>query len=150
MEPNTTGSSWSMCISTAFEAVHRRSFTGDPAANPRLRVEVLCPAVVAGFPTAVLVTPWALNGIILPASADDASGAAVALWQNGFPAELEVAGQGRTVFLGELPEIGPYRSVGLVPDVSRLTRPEQARTLGTSFAAPFQQALESALKLLLG
>lgn len=131
----------------AFEAVYSRSFRGDAAANPRLRVEALEEAVVAGYPTVVLITPWTLNGLIFPPPPGSSAGAveAAALWDKGFPEWLEIAGQQRAVFLGELPQIGAYRSVNLVPDVSRLTKPEQARTLAISFVAPFHGALTTAL-----
>lgn len=115
----------------AFRDVQRRSFAGDSAANPKLPVEALCPAVVAGMPTLVLITPWTLNGLVFPVGE--------------FPDELVVAGRPRPVFAGDVAPLGPYRSVGLVPDVSRLTRPEQARTLARSFAAPFHDAVRAAL-----
>lgn len=131
----------------AFEAVYVRSFKGDAVANPRLRVETLEEAVMVGYPTVVLITPWTLNGLIFPPAPGSSaeSTAARSLWDSGFPEWLQIAGQQRAVFLGDLPQIGAYRSVNLVPDVSRLTKPEQARTLATSFVAPFHEALTTAL-----
>lgn len=115
----------------AFTTVHRTVFLGDPAANPRLPVDVLEPALVADTPTLVLLTPWTLNGLLFPP--DDA-----------FPEQISVAERLRPVFVAELPPLGRYRSVNLVGDVSRYETPEQARTIARSWAAPFQAAVRAA------
>ena len=49
-----------------FEGVHADVFRGDPAANPRLKVEVLDPEMAGDTPTLVLITPWTLNGMAFP------------------------------------------------------------------------------------
>ncbi|HEY6793212.1 MAG TPA: [NiFe]-hydrogenase assembly chaperone HybE [Kineosporiaceae bacterium] len=115
---------------TAFEDVHQRVFAGDPSANPRLVVETTEAAVVEGVPTLVLIAPWTLNGLIFPAA-------------GGGPAELMIAGSRRRAFRGDVAPLGVYWSVNLVPDVSRLSSPRQARTLANSFAVPFRDAVRT-------
>ena len=117
---------------TAFRAVHERLFADDPATNPRLSVEVVEAADVAGAATFLLVTPWAVTGIVVPAD-----GAA------GGPSALAVAGKVRSAHRGDLPPLGVYWSVTLVPDVSRLTGSRQARALAESFAEPFRDGVRS-------
>ncbi len=116
---------------TVFEAVHQRVFLGDPVANPRLAVEVLGAATAHDTPVLVLITPWTLNGLAFPPDGE-------------LPATLEVIGRPRQVFSAELEGVGPFRSVNLVSDVSRLARPEEARKLARSFAEPFRAAVERA------
>lgn len=113
----------------AFGGVLERVFADDPAANPALVVEVVEASPVEGIPTLVLVAPWTINGLIFP--------------PGDGPAELVVAGVTRRVFRGDVPPLGVYWSVNLVPDVSRLTSPRQARTLAGSFAGPFREAVRN-------
>lgn len=116
----------------AFAGVHRRVFAGDPAANPRLPVEVAASATAGDTRTLVLITPWTLNGLIFCPDDD-------------FPAELSIAGlPPRAVYATELEPLGRFRSVNLVPDVSGLPDPERARSLAASWAEPFRAAVEAA------
>ena len=112
----------------AFRGVLERVFGDDPAVNPRLVVEATEAVVVAGVATLVLITPWTLNGLIFPPA-------------GAGPAELLIAGNLRRVHRGDVPPLGVYWSVNLVPDVSRLASPRQARTLANSFAGPFREAV---------
>ena len=114
----------------AFEGVFDRVFRGDPAVNANLSVEATEAALVDGLPTLVLITPWTLNGLIFPL---DGTG----------PSELLVAGNLRRVVRGDVPPLGVYWSVNLVPDVSRLASPRQARTLANSFAGPFRDGVRT-------
>lgn len=111
----------------AFLDVQERVFADDPAANPRLAVEAIEAVLVEGVPTLVLITPWTINGLIFPAG-------------DG-PAELTIAAAPRRAFRGDVAPLGVYWSVNLVPDVSRLTSPRQARTLAESFADPFRDGV---------
>lgn len=116
-----------------FQRVHRDVFAGDPASNPQLEVEVIAPAVIAGAPTLVLITPWTLNGMVfgeLP----------------GFPTKLPIGGKTYPVFANTLAELGPYRSVNLVSDVSAVDGPEAARKTARAFVQPFQEAVATALE----
>jgi hypothetical protein len=113
----------------AFRGVLERVFADDPAANSRLAVEAVEPQVVDGVPTLVLITPWAINGLLFP-------------FGEG-PSELTVAGAVRRAFRGDVAPLGVYWSVSLVPDVSRLNGQRQARTLGTSFAVPFRDSVRA-------
>lgn len=117
---------------TAYTAVYRNAFMGDPAANPRLTVEVLGAGTVGGCPTLVVVTPWTMNGLIFPPDGT-------------FPGELSVAGRRRPVYVTELEPLGSYHSVNLVSDVSQLHGPEGARNLARSWVEPFRTAVEEAL-----
>jgi hypothetical protein len=116
---------------TAFAAVHRRVFAGDPAANPRLVVEVTEAAMAGDTATLVIITPWTLNGLLF--SPDDI-----------FPDELSIADRPQPVFITELEPLGRFRSVNLVSDVSGLPGPERARSLARSWAGPFRMAVEAA------
>ena len=113
----------------AFRGVQERVFSGDPSLNPRLRVEPVEPAWVEGVPTLVLITPWTLNGLTFPLGAG--------------PDELMVAAVPRRAYRGDVAPLGVYWSVNLVPDVSQLTSPGQARRLAASFADPFREAVRA-------
>jgi len=118
----------------AFRGVFERVFAGDPAANAQLDVEAVEPAVVDGVPTLVMVTPWAMSGLVFPATEG--------------PVELVIAAVPRRAVRGDVAPLGPYWSVGLVPDVSRLTSADQARRLAASFAEPFREAVRQWLRAL--
>jgi hypothetical protein len=118
----------SAAVLASFTRVHREVFLGDPAANPRLPVDVIEPLAVEDVPTMVLLTPWTLNGLFFPPD-----GVA--------PDQLTVAGRARPVFAAELEPVGRYLSVNLVPDVRGLPSPERGRTLAQACAAPFQEAV---------
>ncbi|UIX34193.1 hypothetical protein [Streptomyces sp. GQFP] len=77
------------------------------------------------------VTPWTLNGLVLPP--DDT-----------FPDGLTIAGRRRPVYVTEFAPLGRYRSVALVGDVSGLSGPEPARTLARSWVEPLRTAVETA------
>lgn len=114
-----------------FARIHRDVFLGDPAANPRLHVEVVDPELVVDTPTLVLVTPWTLNGLLFPPDEDVAG-------------DLTVGGRRLPVFRHELPELGPYRLVNLVGDVSQLANPGAARHAARVFGPPFREAVAQA------
>lgn len=114
-----------------FSAIHRRVFLGDPAANPRLEVEVMEAALVEDTPTLILITPWTLNGMMFPPDGQ-------------FPGVLKIGGKEYPVFSHSLDELGPYASVNLMPDVSSLVSPESARALARSLGAPLRTAVASA------
>ena len=116
-----------------FERIHRDVFTGDPAANPTLAVEVPASGEVGGFPTLVLITPWTLNGLVFGDPAD-------------FPGSLRVAAKEYPVLAHSLAELGPCRSVNLVPDVSSLDGQEAARRAARAYLQPFRTAVGKALE----
>jgi hypothetical protein len=89
-----------------FDRVHREVFAGDPAANPRLTVQVVDPDEVEGVHTMVLICPWTVNGMFFPTS------------DQYLPDELEIGGRRHPVFANQLDELGRYGSVNLVSDVS--------------------------------
>ena len=111
-----------------FERVEREVFRGDPAANARLKVEVLDPELVGDIPTLVLVTPWTLNGMAFPPN-------------EHLPGELTLGKRRYPVFCNELEDLGHYCSVNLVSDVSNLQSPDAARGVGRPLGALFRQAV---------
>lgn len=122
----------SIRATAAFTEVYRTAFVGDPAANPRLSVEVVEAVRVLDTPTLVIVTPWTLNGLIFPT-------------RDGFPHELEVAGQTRPVFEVALPPLGRFRTVNLVSNVWGIGDQRRARALARSWGGPFRDAVLAAL-----
>ena len=110
-------------------------FAGDPAANTRLKVEVLGEATAGDTPTLVLVTPWTLNGLAFPP--DDR-----------FPDSLTIGKRSYPVFHNEIDALGSYYSVNLMGDVSMLKSPESARAVGSQLGAPFRVAVEKAREAL--
>jgi hypothetical protein len=117
-------------VQRTFEEIHRRVFLGDPAANPRLKVEVVGAAMAEDTPVLLLIAPWTLNGVAFPP--DDR-----------FPDSLVVTGRPYPVFRTEVEAIGRYCSVNLVPDVSMLRSPEEARTVAAELVGPFHEAVTS-------
>jgi hypothetical protein len=120
-------------VQTAFEAIHQRVFRGDPAANPRLKVEVVEPAFVEDVPTLILITPWTLNGMAFPPD-------------GMFPEALQVGGKQYPVYPHCLDELGPYQSVNLLSDVHELQSPGSARAVARSLGEPFREAVASACR----
>lgn len=117
-------------VLTAFTEIHDRVFRGDPAANPRLRVEVVGAAMAADTPVLVLVTPWTINGLAFPPD-------------GVFPDRLDLAGKAYPVWAHELDGVGPYRMVGLLGSVSCLQSPSEARELAQAMAEPLRRAVEA-------
>lgn len=113
-----------------FQRVHEEVFRGDPAANPRLKVEVLDPEMAGDTPTLVLITPWTLNGMAFPPD-------------ERFPDSLDINTRKYPVFRNDLEGIGPYCSVNLVADVSNLKSPDAARGVGRPLGEAFRMAVES-------
>ena len=118
-------------VLAAFTDIHERVFRGDPAANPRLRVEVVGAAMAADSPVLVLVTPWTINGLAFPPDGD-------------FPDRLEIAGKDHQVWAHELDGVGPYRMVALLVTVACLQSPAEARELAEAMAEPFRTAVADA------
>ena len=117
---------------TYFERINREVFAGDPAANPALRVEVVEPSEVNGIAILVLITPWTLNGMVFG-------------HPESFPTSLTVAGKDFPVFANTLEELGAYRSINLVSDVSGLADQEAARKAARVYSEPFRTAVLRAL-----
>ena len=121
-------------VQAAFELVHRRSFAGTSIVNPKIKVEALPAGVVDTSDgeqlVVVLITPWTMNGLVLPGS--------------GLPSELNVAGHQRAVTVIDLPELGQYAQVNLVPDVSKYTGHSQALTIAQSMVEPLLTAVAAA------
>jgi len=115
----------------AFERVHREQFIGDRIANPRLTVDVIDVALVADTPTAVLITPWTVNGLAFPP--DDE-----------FPDTLDIAARRRPVFRIDMPGLKEFRSVNLPVEAASLHDMVQARALARSWTVHFRDAVRTA------
>jgi hypothetical protein len=113
-------------VRAAFVTIHRRVFWSDAAANPRLRLEVTGEHTDAGATTMLLITPWTINGLIFAAE---------------LPAVLPLAGTRRPVHVLDLPGLGRFGSVNLVPDVSTVPDQARARALAVSWLKPFRAAV---------
>ncbi|WIY00498.1 [NiFe]-hydrogenase assembly chaperone HybE [Amycolatopsis mongoliensis] len=118
-------------VRRAFDRISREKFRGDPVANPRLTVDVLGAAVVAGVPTMVVLTPWTITGLAFPP--DDV-----------FPSVLEIAGRPRPVYRLEVAGLGTVRSVTLPTETAALRGMAQARDLARSWVEPFRLAVRAA------
>ena len=67
-------------VHDVFTGIHDRVFRGDPAANPRLQVQVVAAVVAHDTPAVLLLTPWTGNGLAFPPD-------------GSFPAQVVVAGR---------------------------------------------------------
>jgi hypothetical protein len=112
----------------AFVRVQERVFADDPDINSRLMVQAVEAEEVEGVPTLVLITPWVMNGLFFP-------------FRDEGPRWLVIAGATRRVHRGDVSPLGIYRCVNLVPDVSRMAGPAQARALAHSYGQPFREAV---------
>lgn len=106
----------------AFRTIHEQVFADDPSVNAALEVEVIPVTSLDGAfgeqSVLILITPWALNGVIIPG--------------RGLPESMDVTGQQRAVIAMETDALGAYAQVTLVGDVSRYGSQEQARTIANS------------------
>lgn len=123
MSQPSAAAEWVMSdVLTAFQRIHDESFRGEPLENERLEVEVLfateLDSAYGSQVVLVLLTPWAMNGLVLPG--------------RGLPAGMDVAGVHRTFQAMELPGVGAYSQVTLVGDVSKYGSQAQARTIAQS------------------
>lgn len=112
-----------------FERIHEEVFSGDPAANPSLDVEVLGISVAHDTPVLVLVAPWTLCGLAQPPD-------------GRLTSTLRVRSRPHPALLNEVDSIGSYWSVVLVPDVSAYLGHDQARSAAEELAEPFRTAVE--------
>jgi len=101
-------------VKAFFTQLHEDVFTGDPAANPALHVEVVDAREVAGGVTVAVVAPWTITAVLF--FDDDA-----------FPETLVVGGVRMPVLTNEVPSLGRYRSVTLVRGVETMGSQDEAR-----------------------
>lgn len=116
-------------VRQAFERIHCSVF--DPATNPKLTVEVVDAGMAGDTPTLIVITPWTLNALAFPP--DDR-----------FPLTIRMSGREYAAYPIELPEVGPYRSFVLAPDVSLLPSAVHARKVARMMAPLFRDAVERA------
>ena len=103
-----------------------------PILNPALQVEVVGVSIWQGCPLAVLITPWCMNLVLLPAKDGEAE-AERTFYR--FPS-------GNFAFLrGSEPEIGEYHSCALFSPMSQFADQEGARAVAeAALAALFVSA----------
>jgi len=107
-------------IAAAFRRIERECMAGIPIVNPALRVEVLGASLWQECWLAVLITPWCMNLILLPAT--DGSARQERTFYR-FPS-------GDFAFLrGREPEIGEYHSCALFSPMSQFADQESARAV---------------------
>ena len=114
-----------------FAELERDVFSGDPAANPALHVEVVDTREVAGGIVVSVVAPWTITAVLL---FDDGA----------FPEMLVVAGRRLPVLTNEVPSLGPYRSVTLVRGVETMRSQDEARRAVTNVLDAFIDAVARA------
>lgn len=118
-------------VRQAFERLHGSVFLLDPTTDPKLTVEVVDAAMAGDTPRLILITPWTLNALAFPP--DDR-----------FPPTIRVSGREYAAYPIELPDVGPYRSVMLAPDLSPFPSAVHARKTARVMAPLFREAVEKA------
>ena len=117
-------------VAAHFRAVHRDVFMGDPAANSKLKVDVVVTGEAGGSPYAVIITPWMLNGLAFTP-------------EGTLPDRLTVGAKEEQVFFADIQGLGPCHMVPLA-DVANLPDHSSARTVAEALSGPFADALERA------
>ncbi|WP_334157879.1 [NiFe]-hydrogenase assembly chaperone HybE [Oryzomicrobium sp.] len=116
-------------LARAFARIAATAMAGLPINHPALTVEAIGFRPWQGLAVGVLVTPWAINLMLLPLAAGEAAAAAAGFAPLGpdrtrvwaFPAG-DFAAMG-----GEAPETGPYHTVSLLSPVEGLATQADAR-----------------------
>jgi hypothetical protein len=121
-QPSPAAEHTAAAVTAAFQRIHDESFRGEALENELLEVEVLYAGEIENaFGTQVvlvLITPWAMNGVVLPG--------------RGLPESMDVVRVLRHFTAMELPDVGSYTQVTLVGDVSKYSSQAQARTIAQS------------------
>lgn len=99
--------------------------------NVRLAVDVVDTGLAEDVRTLVLVLPWAIEGLIF-------------VPDGHFPSSIVMGGLRYPVFRHELPDLGRFRTVELVPDVTALPSQHHARKIACLIGPPFRDAVARA------
>ena len=105
--------------------------------NGRLGVEVIDAGVAADVRTFVVVLPWGLEGLIF-------------VPDERFPTSLLLGGRRLRIFRHDLEELGSFRTVELVDNVTPLASPHHARKVANLIAPSFREAAARARRELFG
>lgn len=97
----------------------------------RLGVDVVDAGLAEDTRILVLVLPWAIEGLIF---APD----------EHFPSSIAIGGRRHDVLRHELPDLGGFRTVELVPDVTALPSQHHARKVAGLLGPPFRDAVAKA------
>lgn len=96
--------------------------------NARLGVDVVDTGPAEDARTLILVLPWAIEGLIF-------------VPDEHFPSSIVIGGQRYPIFRHELPGLGRFRTVELVPDVTPLPSQRHARKIAYLIGPPFRDAV---------
>ena len=99
--------------------------------NVRLALDVVDAGLAEDARILILVLPWAIEGLIF---APDGH----------FPSSIAIGGRRHDVFRHELPDLGRFRTVELVPDVTALPSQHHARKVACLLGPPFRDAVARA------
>ena len=113
-------------IEATFRRIEQERMVDVAIVNPALRVEVVGLTIWQGCPLAVLITPWCMNLILLPAK-DDKAKSARTFYR--FPS-------GDFAFLsGHEPEIGEYHSCALFSPMAQFADQDGASAVAEAALA---------------
>lgn len=115
-------------LAEAFARIARTRMAGMALCNPALAVEAVGFRAVAAGHVGVLVTPWAINLVLLPGPGLPALGP-------GASARHEFPSGGYEFMGGDEPECGPFRFCPLASPPEGLASQAEARELATAVMA---------------
>ncbi len=115
-------------LRAAFAKVHAERMDGVPILNPRLEVEVLGMRAWSGHWLSVLITPWFINLMLLPATPEAGEACCGLALGSSVPYRFPA---GRFDFLvGEEAGLGRYQMCSLFSPVLEFENQEAARIAG--------------------
>ena len=123
----TTPEAWATRLQTVFEDIARTRMQGLPMVNPALQVQAVGFRDWQGRSLGVLLTPWSMNLMLLPAVGED--------WgalQPGSKTCHQLPSGPYEFVLGEEPGIGPYQQCSLFSPMFDF--PDQDTALATATA----------------
>lgn len=115
----------------AFLRIYREQFAELFADETALEVEALEPVSTEDSLVLVVITPWMITGLLFIPDDD-------------FPDYLSIDARKVRVLVNEIEELGRYRSVSLVSDISTLTSQTHARRVGHESGVALVHAVEKA------
>lgn len=129
----------SALLEAAFRRIETESMSGVPILNPALRVEAIGFSLRGQMWQGVLVTPWFMNLILVPAHAGS--------WQDAAQGERVFCSfpSGRYAFLrSREPEVGEFLSCGLVSPMAQFRDQQAARAVAIEALAMLERSAPGA------
>ena len=121
----------------ALEAAGAVLFPRHGPRNARLRIDVVDSGLAHDTSTFIVVLPWGIEGLIFTGSG------------KRFPSSIVVGGRRHRVLQHELPGLGGFCTVELVPDVTPLASPRHARKVAYHIGPLFREAVARARSTLM-